>query len=163
MKDFIISSPLLYGHVPGGAISDHKPFCQAFCSSLSHFSALEKWGSLFGRRLLKHWTLRRSWSNHAAVTICCDEAKSSALSKLVIYMFLCQWVSNYGSYTFRIFPRAFSIGQWIIQQTGRNRSPHLTPFHEPAINFPPMPYGGNSCVGFSMPCYLFISQLLLLY
>lgn len=42
MKDFIISSPLLYGHVPGGAISDHKPFCQAFWSSLSHFSALKK-------------------------------------------------------------------------------------------------------------------------
>lgn len=81
-------------------------------------------------------------------------------------MFLCQWVSNYGSYSFRIYPRAFSIGQWIIWQTGRNLSPHLTPFHEPAINFPPMPYGGNSCVGFSMPLFIYIpgvASLLVIY
>lgn len=42
MKDFMISSLLLYGHVPGGAISDDEPFCQAFCSLSSHLSALKK-------------------------------------------------------------------------------------------------------------------------
>lgn len=41
MKDFMISSWLLYGHVPGGAIMSFF-FYQAFCSLSSHLSALIK-------------------------------------------------------------------------------------------------------------------------
>lgn len=39
----------------------------------------------------------------------------------------------------------------------------LPPLHEPAINSPPMPYSGKSCVECSMSSYLFNSKVLLFH
>lgn len=70
MKDFMISSPLLYGHVPGGAIWDDVSLCQAFGSLSSHLSALIKEIFVYERRLLLTLDPLTSWCIHVAVTIC---------------------------------------------------------------------------------------------